>query len=110
MLNTDLNAGPDETPLRLIAAAPEDCGNVGLAGRALRSLAAGAPNPYTLLHDGRRLLVDHILVSPALERLHRRTVIDNQTLSDEVRQADAHVMEGASFHAPIMAEFSLGDG
>ena len=57
---------------------------------------------YTVLHDGRPVLLDHVLASPALAAACRQVRILNAGLADE-----AHVsgpVQG-SLHAPMLAIF-----
>ena len=56
-----------------------------LASRALSLLENDVPSDrrYSVLHHGLKLMLDHLLVSQALKRLHRRADIVNNTLMDE---------------------------
>ena len=74
------------------------------AARALIPLERRVPEDarYTVLHDGRPLLLDHMLASPALAAACRQVRILNAGLADE-----AHVngpVKG-SLHAPLLAMF-----
>lgn len=102
----DLNAGEDETPARILQARVEDSGNEALAGRALETLELRLPEErrFTVLHDGRRRMLDHILCSPALAARFRSIVADNAELPDEATMA---ADEPRSNHAPLVAEFDL---
>jgi len=102
----DLNAGEEETPARILLARPEDSGNEALAGRALEALESRLPadSRFTVIHAGRRRMLDHILCSPALAARCRAIVADNERLPDEVSMAED---EPRSNHAPLVAEFEL---
>lgn len=102
----DLNAGEEETPARILLARAEDSGNKALAGRALEALEARLPEErrFTVIHAGRRRMLDHILCSPALAARCRAIVADNAQLPDEVAMAED---EPRSNHAPLVAEFDL---
>lgn len=102
----DLNAGEEETPARILQARVEDSGNAALAGRALEALEGRLPaeRRFTVLHGGRRRMLDHILCSPALAARCRAVAADNEQLPDEATMADD---EPRSNHAPLMAEFEL---
>lgn len=104
----DLNADTYETPLRILRADPADTGNPALAGRALVPAEdAVAPElRFTVVHAGRRVLLDHLLVSPSLARRLVAAEILNDGLADE---AGAGGAGGGSFHAPLVAAFDLPD-
>jgi hypothetical protein len=90
--------------VRALLCDPEDTGNPTLGARALAMLETSLPpaRRYSVLHDGRKLMLDRLLVSPALRRAFRAADILNQGLADEAREATA-----GSFHAPVVAEFEL---
>ena len=100
----DLNAEAYEAPTRILEALPEDTETADFAARALTPLERGVPtqNRFTVLHDGRPVLLDHILASPALAEACREARILNSGLADE-----AHVEEPikGSLHAPMLAIF-----
>jgi endonuclease/exonuclease/phosphatase family metal-dependent hydrolase len=103
----DLNAGPDETPLRILRADPADTGSRALAERALVPVE-GPQVPeqhFSVRHGARRVMFDHILVSRALAPWCRHAIVDNAGLADETA-ADAAAWPG-SFHAPVVAAFAL---
>lgn len=105
----DLNADLAGTPVRILVGDPADTGNPALASRRLHPVEDGLPvdRRYSVIHDGHRWLVDHILVSPALRARHRRTTLLNEGLRDEIREADAAYP--GSFHAAMVAEFVIDD-
>jgi predicted extracellular nuclease len=59
----DFNATPDEVPVLAIRGNVEDTGNGDLAGRVLVPVEQTIPEParYTLFHQGRGNLLDHML-------------------------------------------------
>lgn len=105
----DLNAEARETPVRVIYGDTEDTGNPALAARMLSPIENAVPQDkrFSVLHHGLKLMLDHMLVSPALARAHTRSAILNETLADEYHAylTGAHPPE--SFHAPIVANFKL---
>jgi endonuclease/exonuclease/phosphatase family metal-dependent hydrolase len=105
----DLNADAHEMPTRILQALPEDLETEAYADRALLPLErrVAEADRYTVLHDGRRVLLDHILASPALAGRCRTVEIPNAGLADEAR-VDAPV--AGSLHAPLVATFALPDG
>ncbi len=104
----DLNAEAREMPVRVLCGAPADTGNPALAPRALTPVANAVPaeRRYTVLHDGRRVVLDHLLASLALHRRLIAAEIDNQGLADEVLDSGPGRPVVGSFHAPLVAEFA----
>jgi endonuclease/exonuclease/phosphatase family metal-dependent hydrolase len=102
----DLNADLVESPLRILCAAPGDTGNPSLATRRLVPLEERVPDPRpaSVIHEGRRLLLDHLLASPALAEAHRATSLFSEDLADDALASSA---PPGSFHAPIVAEFAF---
>jgi endonuclease/exonuclease/phosphatase family metal-dependent hydrolase len=103
----DFNAEGDAAALGILSAPAERTGLADRAGRALNPLDAGLPEGerYSLRHAGQALLVDHILVSPALFSGYRQVHSLNAELIDDTA-AEAQRLEG-SLHAPLVAEFDL---
>jgi endonuclease/exonuclease/phosphatase family metal-dependent hydrolase len=103
----DLNADLVESPLRILCAEPDDTGNPALAGRRLIPLETRGPDPppaTSVIHKGRRLLLDHLLASPALAETHLATHVLSDGLADE---ALAVSPPPGSFHAPLVVELAL---
>jgi endonuclease/exonuclease/phosphatase family metal-dependent hydrolase len=103
----DFNAEGDAAALGILCAAPERTGLADRAGRQLTPLDAGLPEAerYSLRHAGRALLVDHILVSPALFAGYRMVRSLNAQLIDDTAAAAEHAP--GSLHAPLVAAFEL---
>jgi endonuclease/exonuclease/phosphatase family metal-dependent hydrolase len=104
----DFNAEDHEVPLRIVIGAEEDTGNGALAGRSLVLLDRAMPQDrrWSVLHHGRREMLDHILVSRALHSRFRSADVHNETLGDELVGYGKHIRASASYHAPVVAEFS----
>ncbi len=105
----DMNAELREMPLRILRADPDDTGNRHLATRALVPLERTLPETrrYTVLHGGRAVMLDHLLVSPALFGRYQALEVHNERLEDEASAAArAHPGPG-SYHAPVVAAFDL---
>lgn len=100
----DFNADAYETPTRILCGAPEDGDGGAFAARYLERLEARAPADlrYTVIHAGRRVLLDHVLASPALARRCARVDILNDDLIDETLAPDD---VAGSLHAPIAVRF-----
>ncbi len=103
----DLNADLYETPLRILRADLDDTGAPGFAWRALQALEEKLPpdQRYSVLHAGRRLMLDHLLVSRVLAQSCIGASIDHAGLTDE---ALAQTLPDTSFHAPMYAQFLHG--
>ncbi len=107
----DLNADTHEMPLRILQGDEEDMGSGCLASRLLVPLERSLPQSqrFTVVHGGRRQMLDHILVSQPMLAWYRGGEIHNETLGDEL---SAPVMvQGApvSYHAPMAASFEILD-
>lgn len=103
----DFNAEDGETPLRTVRGDVEDTANGRLAGRALVSLDRTVPESqrFTVLHRGRRLMLDHVLASRSLMAAYRHTEIHNESLGDELVAFATGSRSPESFHAPVVVEF-----
>jgi endonuclease/exonuclease/phosphatase family metal-dependent hydrolase len=104
----DFNAESFETPTRLICGAPEDAApsaDDAFAERWLERLEARVEpaRRHSVIHDGRRILLDHLLASPALARACSGVEIFNEGLADE---AHAQGEIAGSLHAPVVARFT----
>jgi len=75
----DFNAAPDEVPVRCIRGDVENTGNPDLTGRVL----VPAPARYTLVHQGRGEMLDHMLITRNLLAYYRGSEIYNEVLHDE---------------------------
>jgi endonuclease/exonuclease/phosphatase family metal-dependent hydrolase len=106
----DLNAEARETPVRAIFGDVEDTGNEALDSRVLSLIETDLPvdKRFSVLHHGLKLMLDHLLISPALRRGFRRAAILNEALSDEYFAWLKGVKTPGSFHAPLVADFEVG--
>jgi len=108
----DFNAEGRETPLALLRADVEATGNGDLDARSLVSLDRILPadDRFTVLHGGRPLMLDHVLVSRGLARLARAAETHNETLADELAAFRAGLDDPAGYHAPLVVTFHIPDG
>lgn len=99
----DLNADEHDAPTRLLRGAPEE--EAG-SPRALVSLETRIEEAarFTVVHAGRKALLDHILASRALAQRCADVAILNEGLEDEVTAKDPIL---GSLHAPVVASFRL---
>jgi endonuclease/exonuclease/phosphatase family metal-dependent hydrolase len=105
----DFNAEARETPVQALRADAEETGNEVLAMRALQPLERDVAQEqrYSVLHHGQYLMLDHLLVSPLLQKQRRKTEIHNEALADEYEAYTSGRPAPESFHAPVVAEFDL---
>lgn len=97
----DLNSEGHDAPARILRGAAEEDVD---APRALVALAERVPAParHSVIHAGRRTLLDHILVSRELALRCESVTILNEGLADEATAPDPIL---GSLHAPLVASF-----
>ena len=105
----DFNATGHEVPLRIVMGDDEDSGNPALAPRRLIAPERGTGHDrrYSVIHRGRRQMLDHVLVSRRLFAAFSSLEIHNEDLGDEASGAFAVEAAPESFHAPLVARFDL---
>jgi len=103
----DFNAEERQTPLRTIRGDVTDTGNSALGDSALIPLDRAVPETrrYSVVHGGRRQMLDHVLVSRELFDLYRHVEVHNEGLADELTDSGPE-----SHHAPLVAVFDLPNG
>jgi endonuclease/exonuclease/phosphatase family metal-dependent hydrolase len=103
----DFNAEDRETPLKIVLAAEEDTGNGALSASSLVLLDRSVPQDrrFSVLHHGRPLMLDHILVSRSLHARFRSIEIHNEALGDEAVAFAKVDRPPGSQHAPVVCEF-----
>lgn len=108
----DFNAEENEVPVRILRGLEEDTGSGALADRAL-IMAEHSVAPdlrYSVVHHGRRQMLDHMLISRALSAWYRETEIHNEDLGDELVAYREVAHSPDSYHAPVVAEFDTPEG
>ena len=107
----DMNADAFEMPVRVLRADVEDTGNPALAPRMLEPIERLAPEAdrFSVIHAGHKHMLDHILVSRGLSQRCRKVEIHNAGLPDEVFEESTIGESSPSNHAPLVAEFDIGD-
>lgn len=105
----DLNADVAASAFRMVCADVEDTGNPELGSRSLVPLEEQVPieRRYTVLHRGRRLLLDHILASTNVARGCEEASILVEGLEDEYELAVAKIEPVGSLHAPIVVALAI---
>lgn len=105
----DFNCEEHHTPVEIIRGSEENTANGALAGRVMvpveHSLAAD--RRFTVIHQGRREMLDHIMVSRALLGHFQSSDIHNEALTDELVGYAAVTASPVSYHAPVVAVFDL---
>lgn len=103
----DFNAGEREVPVRIIAADLEDTGNGRLADRMLVPLSHGLSESrrYTVVHRGRKVMLDHLFASRPLVARFQSIEIHNEALGDELVGYSTIGDSPESYHAPVVARF-----
>ena len=106
----DFNADDGETALRIAVASEGDTRSARLAPRVLTPVERSLPEDrrYSVIHNGRPEMLDHILASRTLMGGLRGVEVHNETLMDETVALDDADLPG-SFHAPLVAEFAIED-
>lgn len=101
----DLNADEYDAPARLLRGVPDEDGD-GRTTRALVSLEERVEEGrrFTVVHAGRKMLLDQILASRKLARACQTVTILNERLQDETTAKDPIL---GSLHAPVVASFEL---
>jgi endonuclease/exonuclease/phosphatase family metal-dependent hydrolase len=104
----DFNSDDREAPVRTVRGDEEDTGNGHLAPRVLvpveRTLAES--QRFSVIHHGRKVLLDHILVSRSLLGWYLGAEIHNEALGDELVSPATVWGTPESYHAPLVAEFA----
>jgi endonuclease/exonuclease/phosphatase family metal-dependent hydrolase len=105
----DFNATPDEIPVLAIRGSVEDTGNPDLGTRVLVPIEQTIPEParYTLYHQGRGQMLDHMLITRNLLAHYRGSEIHNEILHDESAAFADDRKYPESDHAPVVATFDF---
>jgi endonuclease/exonuclease/phosphatase family metal-dependent hydrolase len=108
----DFNAETAETPTRILMAGDEDTGNSALTERNLLGveMTVAPERRYSVIHAGRPLLLDHMLVSRPLSRWLRSAEIHNEGLVDELVDYANKGHSPESHHAPVVVAFEMPTG
>lgn len=98
----DFNAGEHDAPTRILREFREE--DASENPRALEPIEerAAPEKRYSVIHAGRRTLIDHILASPALAEACIGAEIFNEGLEDEVFAPEPIL---GSLHAAVVGEF-----
>ncbi|MCZ6885588.1 MAG: endonuclease/exonuclease/phosphatase family protein [Alphaproteobacteria bacterium] len=105
----DFNCEEHHTPVEIICGREDHTGNGALATRVMVPVEHSLPEDrrFTVIHQGRRQMLDHILVSLALLGHYQGSEIHNEALWDESVGHGAVEAPPVSCHAPVVALFDL---
>ncbi len=105
----DFNATSDEVPTQAICGHVEETGNPSHSPRIMVPCENNIPDSarYSLLHLGRKEMLDHIIVSRSLLRFVDHTEIHNEALPDESGAFRQDTKFPESDHAPVIGDFNL---
>lgn len=108
----DFNAEAHDVAFQILAGDTEDTGNGALTMQELIALeeSLSESRRFTVIHGGRRQMLDHILVSRPLLALYRGIEVHNEALGDELVDLTTVAHAPESYHAPVVATFDLGAG
>jgi endonuclease/exonuclease/phosphatase family metal-dependent hydrolase len=103
----DFNASDDETPVRIVRGDEEDTANGHLATRTLVSAERSMPatQRFSVIHHGRPVMLDHILLSRPLLGWYVGSEVHNETLGDELVAPALVRTPPGSYHAPLVTTF-----
>ena len=105
----DFNAEEHHTPIEILRGLDDNTGNGALSGRIMVPVEHSLPvdRRFTVIHQGHRQMLDHIMVSRALLGAYRGSEIHNEALADELTGQVAVNPSPVSYHAPVVAVFDL---
>lgn len=105
----DFNEEFDEVALEAIRGDVENTGNLRLAMRVMVPTERNIPEParYSLLHNGKGKMLDHILVSRTMLAYFKGSEVHNELLHDESIVFASRIFYPESDHAPVIARFEL---
>ena len=105
----DFNAEEHHTPVEILRGDVDNTGNGALASRVMVPVEHSLPETrrFTVIHQGHRQMLDHIMVSRAMLGFYKGSEIHNEDLADELVGYGAVEASPVSYHAPVVAEFDL---
>ncbi|HSN99225.1 MAG TPA: endonuclease/exonuclease/phosphatase family protein [Candidatus Nanopelagicales bacterium] len=105
----DFNCVERDVPFEIIRGGEDMTGSGALAMRALVPLEHTIPEDlrYSVLHAGRKAMLDHLLVTRTMLAWYRGAEIHNEALGDEVIGYANIRRSPDSYHAPVLAEFAI---
>jgi endonuclease/exonuclease/phosphatase family metal-dependent hydrolase len=107
----DFNEEFDEVAIEAIRGDVENTGNMDLSMRVMVPTERNIPEParYSLLHNGKGKMLDHILVSRTMLAYFKGSEVHNELLHDESIVFAPKIFYPESDHAPVIARFDMPD-
>lgn len=108
----DFNAEERDDAVEILRGDEENTANGALAMQVLVPAERAAPpgTRFTVVHQGRKLMLDHVLASRALMGALCHAEIHNEALEDELVGYASVAGSPESYHAPLVVEFDLASG
>jgi endonuclease/exonuclease/phosphatase family metal-dependent hydrolase len=105
----DFNEELDEVSIEAIRADVKNIGNMDLSMRVMVPTERNIPEParYSLLHNGKGKMLDHILVSRSMLAYFNGSEVHNELLHDESIVFASKISYPESDHAPVVARFEM---
>lgn len=103
----DFNATEHEVPTRILRGGESDTNNSQLSQYTLVPLERSLPQMqrFSVIHHGRKQMLDHFLVSRSLLGSYHHMEIHNESLVDELVAYRAMENPAESYHAPMVVVF-----
>lgn len=107
----DFNATEHEVPTRILRGGESDTYNSLLSKFTLVPLERSLPQAqrFSVIHHGRKQMLDHFLVSRSLLGAYHHMEIHNESLVDELVAYRAMENPAESYHAPMVVVFKQGE-
>ncbi|MEN8236570.1 MAG: endonuclease/exonuclease/phosphatase family protein [Pseudomonadota bacterium] len=107
MVCGDFNATEHEVPTRILRGGESDTNNSRLSQYTLVPLERSLPQAqrFSVIHHGRKQMLDHFLVSRHLLGYYHHMEIHNESLIDELVAYRAMENPAESYHAPMVVVF-----
>lgn len=104
----DFNAEDHEMPVRIVAGAEQDTGNGELAacGLVVLDRAIDESRRFSVVHQGRAQMLDHMLASRPLYARFQGIGVFNEALADEAVGFARVDRPSGSYHALLVATFA----
>lgn len=105
----DFNAEEYEDACRILITSEEDTSSAHLALFSLIPVEHSIEKSrrFSVLHQGRAQMVDHILISRELYGLYQNCEVHNEIIGDELSICDKNGQIASSNHAPLVAQFNI---
>ena len=106
----DFNATEHEVPTRILRGGEGDTNNSALSQLTLVPLERSLPatQRFSVIHHGRKQMLDHFLISHTLLGNYHHMEIHNESLMDELAAYQAMGTPAESYHAPMVVVFCTG--